>query len=170
MSVISVDYFGNLDKYSVIWLELLKYVKLEGIKVYIISGPWPNHITNRLEAEGYKRRVHYDDVFSILSHLSLKGLETWFDETHDSWYSDSERWWAAKAEICKEISSQIHFDNDIRFKDAFRHIATRFIHTDCQEGRKQVAAWREKLRLANTFYDPAEEYHEMFNGMTGFSM
>ena len=72
MSVISVDFYGSLDRDPLLWKELLKYVKLEGMKVYVVSGPWPDAIIKKLEFREYSKGVHYDNAFSILSHLGTR--------------------------------------------------------------------------------------------------
>jgi len=165
MPIISTDFFGNLNKKPVFWRELLKFAKLEGTKIYVISGLWPKELVEKLEFSGYTRGIHYDGVYSILSHLSKKGLDTWFDEDHDSWYSEKNDWWNAKAEICQEINCQTHFDSDIRFSAAFEDIPTRFIYTEDEHNRSLVNQWRKDLFEANTFDDWEDGYMSMMSGM-----
>jgi len=164
MKVISVDYFDTLDENTTFWQELLSYAMKEGMKVFVISGPWSKELVNRLDTKGFIRNVHYNKVFSILSHLSGKGLDVWYDEDQDSWNSDSLRWWAAKAEICKKVKSQIHFDSDFRFRPGFREIATRFVHTKDMTQRAAIGDWHRELKLANT-YDDWDEYNHIMGGM-----
>lgn len=158
MPGISIDFYGSLSKNATFWQELLKYVKLEGIKVYVISGNWPKYISDRLEHEGYIKKIHYDHVVSILSHLSARGLDTWLDEEHDSWYSEENAWWDAKAALCETLGCQTHFDSDIRFAKAFFGRPTRFVHTGNKKGMSQIRAWHKRLKLANTYYDDDDMY------------
>lgn len=151
MKVISVDFYDSLDCETDLWKKFLKYVKLEGIKVHIISGPWPSYLDERLEFHGYVRGVHYNSSFSILSHLAAKGLDTWHDEDHDSWYAPEDAWWSAKAEICRILRCQIHFDSDIRFAKSFEDIPTRFVYTRNEVGRYLIKDWLNRLELANTY-------------------
>ena len=169
MPTLSIDYYGSLNKNATFWQELLKYVKLEGIKVYVMSGNWPKYISEKLTHEGYVEEIHYDSVASVLSHLSSKGLDTWLDEEHDSWYSEESAWWDAKASLCKELGCQIHFDSDIRFAKAFVGQPMRFVHTGNQKGMAQIRAWHKRLKLANTYYDDDDIYgygglHGMMSG------
>lgn len=164
MPLISIDYFGSLNIRPLFWQDLLKFAKLEGIKVCVISGLWQKDLVEKLEFGGFTREIHYDTVYSILSHLSNKGLETWFDEDHDSWYSDKIGWWHAKAEICQKIGCQVHFDSDVRFADAFRNIATRFIYTGDKNNKNLIGQWRKDLESANTFDDWGDDYMSMMGG------
>ena len=167
MPIISIDFFGSLNKKPVFWRELLKFAKLEGTKIYVISGPWQKDIVEKLEFSGYTREVHYDSVYSILSHLGGKGLDTWFDEDHDSWYSEKNDWWNAKAEICRKINCQTHFDSDIRFAKAFESIPTRFVHIEDEGSKCLINQWRKDLFEANTFDDWEDGYMSMMSGLTG---
>jgi hypothetical protein len=153
MSNISVDWFGNLDKYGGFWQELLKFAILEGHKVYIISGPWPNDLEKRLDANGYKLEIHYHGIFSILQTLHELGLGVWLDEDHDSWFSMEAAWWAAKAFICEKQNIALHLDSDLRFARGFNEIATRFIHTESKKGERLIKAWKNSLKLSNTYED-----------------
>jgi len=164
MKTISVDFFGTLNNNSEFWKELLKFVILESIHVYVISGPWPEKIKTALEFLGFKQDIHYDGVYSILTHLSGKGLNVQFDENTDSWFTEEENWWAAKAEICRKVGSHIHFDSDMKFAKSFRAVPTRFIHTASDPGKTLIEEWHEELKSANT-YDDWDEYTYMMTGM-----
>ena len=164
MPLISVDYFGSLTIRPIFWQNLLKFAKLEGTKVCVISGLWQKDLVEKLEFGGFTREIHYDTVYSILSHLSNKGLDTWFDEDHDSWYSDKNDWWGAKAEICNKIKSQVHFDSDIRFADAFEHIPTRFVYLGNDDNKKLINQWQKDLESANTFDEWEDGYMSMMAG------
>lgn len=159
MPSLSVDFFGNLTSNPMFWKDLLKHVKLEGYKIYVISGLWPDVLLRRLEENGYKKEIHFDGVFSILSHLSAKGCETFFDEDHDSWYSDKDKWWESKAEICKNNRISVHMDNDIRFAQAFSQIPTRFLHTANSAKMESLRKWLNSLKLSNTFEDHEVAYN-----------
>jgi len=165
MPLISIDFFGNLSKRPIFWRELLKNAKEEGFKVAVISGLWPKDLFAKLEFNGYIREIHYDNVYSILSHLSNKGLETTFDEAHDSWYSCNVGWWTAKAEICQKIGCQTHFDNDARFKLAFEDVTTRFVHTLRQNNARLINQWYNDLKLANTYEEWEDNYMSMMGGV-----
>jgi len=164
MSIISIDYFGTLDTYPSFWQEVLEYVRLEGMEVYVVSGPWPKDLIEKLEFKGYTRGTHYDKVFSILSHLSGKGLEVWYDEDRDSWQSHGIAWYRSKSEICKKVRSRIHFDSDPRFGPDFKSVPTRFVHTDCKARKAEIEKWHKALKLANTF-DDWDEYEHMMGVM-----
>jgi len=164
MKIISVDFFGTLNQNEDFWKELLKYAKLEGIQVCVISGPWEPTLFDMLEFLGYTEKVHFDRVFSILGHLTNKGLDTWFDETDETWHSDAKAWWYTKAEICKRIGSHIHFDSNSRFGEHFKNIPTRFVHTTSEPGKGLIKEWHKGLKLANTF-DDWDEYEHMMSGM-----
>ena len=161
MNIISVGFYGSLNSNTVFWRELLKYVKLEGIKVCVISEPGPEAIMEKLESSGYTKEVHYDSAFSILSLMTAKGMDIWFDEVRESWHTQEDAWWAAKAEICRKIRSKIHFDNDNRFARAFEYIPTRFVHTDSKPGSELIVKWRDKLKMANTWNDEDYDYKYM---------
>lgn len=161
MPSLSVDFFGNLTSNPLFWKDLLKYVKLEGYKIYVISGLWPDVLMRRLEQEGYKKGDHFDGVFSILSHLSAKGCDTFYDEDHDSWYSNQKEWWEAKAEICQNNRISAHMDNDIRFASSFSRVSTRFIHTANSSKMESLRKWLNSLKPANTFEDHEEAYNIM---------
>lgn len=167
MSIISIDYFGTLNQRPAFWQEFMKFAKLEGTKINVISGLWEKALTEKLEFSGFTREVHYDSVYSILSHLSKNGIDIWFDENQDSWYSAESAqndWWDAKAEICQEINCKMHFDNDLRFGKAFENVATRFVHTN-RNNMKLIRQWSAALKLANTFDDWEDDYMSMFSGL-----
>ena len=157
MSVISVDFFGTLNENAGFWQEFLKYIILEGHRVYVISGPWPKDIEEKLESGKYKKGIHYTNVISLLHRMHLAGWGCWFDDVHGSWYSNEAAWWADKAEICEELGCKIHFDSDARFSHAFRRVATRFISTVGSNGKEQIRKWHNDLKLSNTF-DDYDEY------------
>lgn len=166
MPSISIDFFGSLSKNTTFWQELLGYAKEEGTKIHIISGLWQADLKIKLDYNGYIREVHYDSIHSILSYLHSEGLETWFDQDHDSWYSGQNEWWTAKARICQEIGCQIHFDSDIRFAAAFAGIPTRFVHTDNDVNKKLINQWHKDLKLANTYEDWENGYMSMMSGIS----
>jgi len=161
MAIISVDFYGTLNQNADFWQEFMKYLILEGHKIYVISGPWPKELSGKLEYGGYKRRIHWNAVYSVLDHLSRSGREVWLDEEHDTWYSEEAPWWFAKAQICKKLGCQIHFDSDKRFAPAFSSIATRFVNTTNEEDKAGINVWFKKLKLANTYEDWGDEYSWM---------
>lgn len=165
MPTISIDFFGNLSAKPFFWQELLKFAKEDGIKIYVISGPWPDIINRKLTNLGFVRKIHYDGVYSILSHLAGKGLDTWYDEDYDSWYSTRNDWWTAKAEICQDMGCKMHFDNDLRFSTAFENVATRFVHTLNPDNGKLIDQWYRDLKLANTYDDWENDYMSMLGGV-----
>lgn len=150
---LSIDFFGTLDAHTDVWLPFMQYIMEDGVQIHIISGLWPDELKKRLESLGFYKDVHYDKVHSILQELHELGADTWYDEGNDSWYSDNDRWWKVKAEICKRYQIQSHFDDDGRFKPAFKHITTRFILVDymirCQirflteQMEDEADAWEE---------------------------
>ena len=153
MSIVSVDFFGTLNENADFWQEFLKFIMLEGHKVYVISGPWPKDIEEKLTSGGYKREIHWTGTVSLLHFMHKAGWGCWYDENHDSWYSQEAPWWLAKAEICKKLGCRIHFDSDIRFAKSFEKIATRFINTTGEIGKEQICKWHNELKMANTFED-----------------
>ena len=167
MSIISIDYFGTLSQRPIFWQELMKFAKLEGFKINVISGLWPRYLTEKLEFSGFTREIHYDSVYSVLSCLVQKGIGVWFDEDQDSWYADEEcqdEWWDSKAEICQEIGSKIHFDSDFRFSKAFENVPTRFVHINV-DNMRLIRQWSKDLKSANTFDDWEDDYMSMFSGI-----
>lgn len=125
---LSVDFFGTLDTFPELWIRFLKEIRRDGVKVHVISGPWPEETTKRLQEHGYVKDTHYDFVHSIVDLLYQRGDDTFYDQDHDSWYSSREFiWWEAKAEICKQNQIKVHFDNDGRFRKYFDKVPTRFI-------------------------------------------
>jgi hypothetical protein len=161
MSIIGIDFFGTLDKNTAFWKELLKFVMLEGHKVYVISGPWPKELAQKLESAGYKRKIHWTGAISLLHYMHQAGWGCWYDEMHDSWYSQETPWWPAKAHICKKLGCQMHLDSDMRFGAAFQTTATRFIDTTSDNGKQQINKWYNTLKAANTFEEWGDEYSWM---------
>jgi hypothetical protein len=141
---ISIDFHGSLtSKYSLypnpsIWKSIMELAMEEGIKVHVISGNWKNDLRHLLKKEGYIKGVHYYDVHSILDRLKTKGIRTWYDAGHKSWYSGKDSWWLEKAAVCNMICSKIHFDNDPRFAPAFNLSPTRFVHTVTWRGQQII--------------------------------
>ncbi len=166
MNIISIDYFGTLGTYPSFWQELLAHAKSEDMKIYVISGPWPEDLIKQLESKGYIRGTHYDNVFSILSHLSGKGLEVWYDEDRDSWQSHGIAWYRSKSEICQKIRSRIHFDSDPRFGPDFKTVPTRFVHTGCEARKAEIGKWCRDLKLASTYDDWEDDYMNMMGGFS----
>jgi hypothetical protein len=124
---LSVDLFGTLDTFPELWLPFLKEVRRDGVKVHVVTGPWPTETTKVLRKHGYVRDVHYDSTHSILHYLYERGQDTFYDEGDDSWYSHEVLWWESKAEICKQNQIKVHFDSDGRFRKHFDNVPTRFI-------------------------------------------
>jgi len=158
MQILSIDFFGTLNKDTAFWKEMLGYVKMEGIKVYVISGLWPNELMERLDGLGFNHKSHYDDVSSILAYLTKEGISVWYDEFQDAWKTDRQTWYNSKARICKELHSRVHFDNDIRFKEAFVNVPTRFVHLEDDIIKPKVKTWFDQLKLANTYEDWEDDY------------
>lgn len=127
---ISVDFFGNLNTHYELWSEFLQEIRKDHVKVHIISGPWEDELFKRLEQNKYYRDVHYDYTHSILSHLRSRGMDTFYDEGYDSWYSQEGPWWESKAIICQQQKIKIHFDSERKFEPAFKLIPTRFIYVN----------------------------------------
>jgi len=165
MSIITIDFFGTLDKYADFWKEMLGYVMLEGIKIYVISGVMPSELVGRLEELGYSERTHFTEAFSIFTHLSAKGEHIWYSEDHDSYRCSTETYWNSKAEMCKRLGSRIHIDDDVRFKYAFSKVATRFVYNRLDPGKSLIQKWHESLKLANTYTEWEDDYMSMY----GFS-
>ena len=130
MSGLSIDFFGTLNNDYGLWTDFLKEIRRDDVKIHVISGPWQTELIDLLDKAGYHKGEHYDYAHSILSYLASIGADTFYDEGYDSWYSTQESWWSAKAEICKLHRIQVHLDSDIRFKDSFIDIPTRFVHID----------------------------------------
>jgi len=158
MQILSIDFFGTLDKDTAFWKEMLGYIRTEGIKVYIVSGLWPKELTERLGSFGFGYDVHYDDVASIFSYLAQESMEVWFDEFQDCWKANSQDWYNAKAKICKKLQSRVHFDNDINFEKAFFNVATRFVHLEDEANKLEIKKWFDQLKLANTYEDWEDDY------------
>jgi len=161
MSNISIDFFGTLDQNADFWQEFMKFLILEGHKIYVISGPWPKEIIEKLEWSGFKEDVHWNKVFSVLDYMSKSGFEVWYDEDHDSWYSQEVPWWFSKSRICEKAGVQIHLDSDKRFAPSFKSIATRFIDTTSADDKEQIRTWHRDLKAANTFCDWGDEEYWM---------
>ena len=161
MAIISVDFYGNLNTDADFWQEFLGFAVQEGHKIYVISGPWPNDIYAKLGWGGYKHKIHFHEVFSVLDYLSKDGYGCWFDEDHDTWYSDEFMWWDAKAKICKAQSVNIHLDSDNRFAPAFENIPTRFLHTESKAGKNRLLEWANELKQRNTYDDWDDDYQYM---------
>lgn len=142
----SIDYFGTLDEHNDVWLPFMEHIRKDGVRIHIISGLWPEDLKEKLNYHGFFKDVHYDELHSILHELRELGADTWYDENHDSWYSDKDRWWEIKAEVCKRYQIQTHFDDDARFKPAFKFIPTRFILVDYKV-RCQIRHLVEQMEL-----------------------
>lgn len=163
MSIISIDFYGNLNQDPDFWQKFMGYAVEEGHKIYIIAGPWPKELLEKVEFGGYRRNTHYHAVHSVLEHLSRSGFGCFLDEDHDTWYSDEVEWWRAKAQICKELNVSIHLDSDNRFAPAFKQVPTRFVHTESDTGKSMLRDWYNQLQWRNEYED---EYAYM--GMGGF--
>jgi hypothetical protein len=164
MAAISIDFFGTLDEKPEFWREMLGYVMLEGIEVYVISGVMPEELYQLLEYNGYNKKVHFANAFSIFAHMTLTGKDTWYSEDHDSYRCDPSAYWNSKAEMCRKLGVQLHFDNDVRFKHAFGNVATRFIYNRHDPGLALIKEWHNSLKLANTY----DEWEDDYMYMSGF--
>ena len=124
---LSVDLFGTLDTLPELWAPFLREVRRDGVKIHIITGPWPEEAIKILDEHGYVRGLHYDFIHSIIHHMYRLGHDTFYDHDHNSWYTHEKLWWKAKAEICKREQIKVHFDSDGRFHKHFDNVPTRFI-------------------------------------------
>lgn len=124
---LSIDFFGTLNVDDDVWIPFLEEAKRDDIEIHIISGLWEKDLKERLEVKGYYKHLHYDYLHSILAHLHDRGVDTFYDEGYDSWFSDNSLWWEAKSIICQRHKIKIHFDSDPRFRPFFKLIPTRFV-------------------------------------------
>jgi len=92
------------------------------------------------------------------------GLDIWYDEDHDSWYSAESPWWRAKARICKNNGISLHLDSDDRFAEAFKTVPTRFVDIGKDPGKDLLRKWYNELKQANTYEDFEDEYMYMMGG------
>lgn len=159
MANISIDFFGTLNEDADVWQDFMKYL-MEDHKIYVVSGPWPKDLEEKLRFGGYKKNIHYTGIFSILDYLSKGGWGVWFDEDHDSWYSHETAWWVAKAQICQNNQIALHVDSDIRHAKAFNRVSTRFVHLNSPEGENLLAKWYRDVKNA-ALYDWEDEYAYM---------
>lgn len=158
---LSVDFYGSLTKDPDLWQDFMQGMRLRGNNIYVISGPPRTELERGLEYLGFIHEVHYDGVYSIISDLMDAGQHCWFDEDHDSWYTNEGLWWQRKAIICDRLSVSIHMDSDMRFRNFFRHIPTRFAHID-NRFLIQIRKISHQMKQEDSDWDEGDEYAYMY--------
>jgi len=114
---IGIDFHGTIDKYTHKFSVIMETLIKNGNTVYVISGPVERKIIEKLTKLGFKRKVHYTDVISIVDFLLMKKESLTLKDT--GWWTDDETWWSSKARICSEFDINVLVDNDERYRKYF---------------------------------------------------
>lgn len=124
MLIVGFDFHGVLDTYP----EMQKLARLhwanDNDKVYIITGLKATEAHEELNKIGFS---DYDGIYSIVDHLTEKGVTVEWDENGRPW-ADKEHWNNAKKEICEANNVHIMYDDSPRYKDTFNDISTIYCH------------------------------------------
>lgn len=123
---IAFDFHGVLQTYPDRLKSILRPLRIDHTLI-VLSGPPLSQIYKELTQSGYHRGYHYDYALSVVDWLKDKGVQMELNE-HGSWYCDDEKWWSAKAEICKEHGIDILFDDKLEYKKYIEDNNPLFIH------------------------------------------
>ena len=122
---IGIDLHGVIDSAPEFFKGWLSVLSLKKVGVYIISGPPRPEIVAELEELGFRKGIHYKEVYSIVNYLKESGVPMWQDKNGD-WWSNDRDWRTSKARICNKLSIDWMLDDHEMYKAAFADIKTNF--------------------------------------------
>ena len=123
---IGIDLHGVVDSDPTFFKKLLTYMTICDIEMYIVSGPPKTEIINELNELGFKKRIHYKEVYSIVDFLKESGVRMSQDK-YDRWWSNEEDWCKSKARICDRHSISCMIDDKEMYKSSFEHTNCKFL-------------------------------------------
>lgn len=123
---IGFDFHGVLNKYPMKFHKLMEDLIKTKNNIYIISGPPYTQIQEELRNAGYICLIHYHHIISVVDYLKRSKAKMYQDAKGD-WWTDNDTWWKSKANICKENSIQILYDDKIEYSKTMDE-NTLFLH------------------------------------------
>ena len=112
---ISFDYHGVIDQYPDVFRAIIKALRKDGHRVYIVTG------TAGLEAEDLleKLEIEYDQIFSITDELTGYTIPAYINKDKRLCFDDKE-WDKAKGKFCFDELIDLHLDDTIRYTKYFK--------------------------------------------------
>jgi hypothetical protein len=154
MTNIAIAYEDVITGETDLWSDFMKYVRLEGHKVYVIGEQWDYNLNDGLEYHGLARDVHFDETISILTALSNRGYDLEFDQEQDRWRcEDMDMWRGIKSMICATNAMAIMIEENELFAKAFEFIPTRLMMVNTPEALIEFTRITRILEEANTWLD-----------------
>ena len=114
---ISFDIHGVIDKHP-LFFRFVLYILSRFFNVVIITGPPKIQAFNELAKLGFKVKVHYSKIFSIVDFLKDRKTNMWKDDK-DTWWTYDNDWWASKGTIARENNIILHVDDQLRYETYF---------------------------------------------------
>jgi len=127
--VLGIDLHGVLDAHPEILRPVLKALRLLDLEVVIISGPPSKMIIDQLSGLGFKKKVHYTGIASVVDWLKLHHVPMWQDYKGD-WWTEDLPWNEAKSQICQELEVDVLIDDCKAYEEFFTDLATKFVLTE----------------------------------------
>jgi hypothetical protein len=111
---VSFDLHGTIDNDIPFFKEMMSLLLEKGWKVYIITGMEKHRALK--EVEPYD--IEYTDLLSVTDYHKEIGTKITFDEKGNPWI-DEILWNETKAEMCRQIGSIVHVDDQNVYEKAF---------------------------------------------------
>lgn len=129
---ISFDIHGVLDTFNSFDVNMLFKTAFHRKKeLYIISGQTINKSITELQSLGIQTKFGENEVeiksvidSALVFFSGVEGLD--FNKDLDQPYINEDIWWHMKGLICALNHIDVHFDNDLRYRQHFRN--TYFVH------------------------------------------
>lgn len=124
---LAFDIHGVIDTNPEDFKGLFATIKklVPSVKIFIVSGPTTKKLIEELNSLGLERRVHYDNVFSVVDFLIENKAEMWIDQHGNYWASD-EDWWNSKGIICSMLNVDVLCDDSERYRTKCEELNIRF--------------------------------------------
>jgi len=100
-------------------VPLMKALRRQRAKVYIVSGPPKKAVEDELRSLGIESHTHFDGIVSVVDFLKSRGFE--MEERpvgSGNWWTTEPVWNAAKGWICDAYDIDIMIDNQPEYKRA----------------------------------------------------
>lgn len=115
---IGIDIHGVVDTISAFKIMAGLCVSA-GHEVHIITGSPTDKAIDDLNKSGYIKGIHWTHLFSIMDYHKIHNTsEITYDDNGNGWMSD-DLWNPTKADYCKRMSIDIHFDDSNRYGNYF---------------------------------------------------
>lgn len=119
---------------------LMRALRKQGERVFIVSGPPVEVIAQEIKALGLKAGVHYDALISVVDHLRDRDVDMYEKPPGSNhWWCNDGMWNGAKGWIAREYGIDVMIDDQIEYEDSmpegtsFVLVKAEVLHPDVEQ-------------------------------------